>query len=192
MYTLKKRIRRVLITVYHTLSLDKFRMFIGGFDRQIEIAIQKFGSNSDLSPRELKSDIKKCYYRYLTTPDEYFLYGFEGTNEKYRSSFLPDNKKVRYLLKTISEEKYVNDLCDKFNFYNITSKYFKRKVIQVGGTQTSSLNEFIDYAKSRKSAFVKPISSSWGNGAHIIVFPPNIVELEQIYVKYCKMGGVDF
>ena len=186
MYTLKKRIRRGLITVYHTLLLDKFRMFIGGFDKQINDAIEKFGDTSKLSPQELKSDIKKCYYRYLTTPAEYFLYGFEGTNDDYRSSFLPDNQKVRYLLKTISEERYANDLCDKFNFYKITSEYFKRDVIQVGGKRTCSLNEFMNFAKIRKSAFVKPISSTWGQGAHIIKFPSTKIGIEQLYIKYCK------
>ena len=183
MYTFKKRVRRVLINGYHALSLDKLRMFLGGFDNQINTAIRKFGSNSKLSAKELKEDIKKSYYRYLTTPDEYFLYGFEGKDDGYRNEFLPDNQKVRYLLKTISEEKYNNELCDKYNFYKITSKFFKRSALRIGRNQSSSLQEFIDFATGRKYAFVKPIQSTWGMGAHIVNFPSdgNKTELESIY-----------
>lgn len=189
MYTARNRIKRGIINIYHSLSLDKLRMFSGGFDKQINDAIKQFGGDSKLTPQELKSDIKKCYYRHLTRPDEYFLFGFEGKDESYRSAFLSDNLRVRYLLKTISEEKYVNELCDKFNFYKMTSKFFKRRVIQVGGTRTCSLKEFINFSEGCKKAFVKPISSTFGKGAHIVEFPSNTKEIEQIYIKYSQNGG---
>ena len=185
MYTLKNRIKRFIITGYHALSLDKLRMFIGGFDSQINIAIQKFGRNSHLSEKELKRDIKKCYYRYLTTPDEYFLFGFEGMNDSYRNSFLSDNTRLRYLIKIIGEKKFVNELCDKYNFYKLTSRFFKRKIIQVGG-KSLSLNDFKFFISEHKKLFVKPVSSSFGQGAHVLQIDNNtdINELNDIFLRY--------
>lgn len=185
MYTLKKRIRRNIISCYHALQIDKLRMCLGGFDKQINDALDKYAHNSKLSKNELKSDIKKCYYQYLTTPDEYFLFGFEGKDDAYRTSFLGDNYKVRILLKTISEKKYINELCDKYNFYTIAHRYFKRKVIKVGGNKSATKIEFIEFASKRLSAFVKPLSSTWGKGAHILNFS-NIDndELGKIYDNY--------
>lgn len=191
MYTLKKRIRRSIITCYHTLGLDKIRMWIGGFDNQIDNSLSKYASESKLSKSDLISDIKKCYYRYLITPDEYFLFGFEGKDDHYRSSFLGDNIKVRILLKTISEKKYVNELCDKYNFYQIAKPYFKRSIIKVGGSKSATLNEFIEFASIRSKTFVKPISSSFGEGAHILDFyNKNHVDLTAIYDNYSKQEWI--
>ncbi len=186
MYTLRKRIRRFIITVYHALSIDKVRMFLGGFDKQIDSAINKYGSESLLSKKDLKTDIKRSYYRYLTTPDEYFLFGFEGEKENYRRSFLSDNLRVRYLLKTVSEKKYDEELSDKHNFYKIASKYFNREVIKIGPSETITFAEFSLFVTQHQNLFVKPVSSTFGRGAHILRIKKGTetVELNKLYQKY--------
>lgn len=127
-YSKIRQIRRFLINIYHTLNVDKLFMRIGLFDSQINNALKKFKGNSNLSDSQLRKDIKDCYYKYLTTPQEYFLFRFFEINDKDRSKFLSDNQKVRHLLKTTGEKIYVNQLSDKYNFYKLTSNYFKRNV----------------------------------------------------------------
>lgn len=182
-YTLKKRLRRNAITVYHGLQIDKLFMCFGVFDKKIDSSIKKFGKTSHLSASELKNDIKKCYYKYLTTPDEYFLYSFEGKDDAYKRTFLPDNLKIRYLLKTVSEKKYVEELCDKYNFYCITKPYFKRAVILLGGANSASLTEFKDFVSKHKDLFAKPLSATWGIGAHVVKID-NSTDISSLYKKY--------
>lgn len=132
-YSKKRRLRRILINIYHALNLDKLFMRIGLFDKKIVTSLKKFKGYSDLSDYQLRKDIKTCYYKYLTTPQEYFLFRFFELDDIERAKFLSDNLKVRHLLKTISEEIYVNQLCNKYNFYKLTSNYFKRAVLVIGG-----------------------------------------------------------
>lgn len=164
-------------------------MFLGGFDSEINAALRKYAHNSSLSESELYVDIKKSYYRYLTTPNEYFLYGFEGRGDGYKASFLSDNLKVRILLKTISEKKYVNELCDKYNFYKLTSRFFKRKMIQVGGEKSVSYEDFKKFTSEHQNLFVKPISSSFGLGAHILKIHRGS-DVELLFRKYSNSSWV--
>ena len=107
------------------------------------------------------------YYKYLTTSDEYFLFGFDkNDSEKYRSAFLSDNYKIRCLLKTISEQKYVNDLCDKYSFYKIASEFFDRDAMLV--KQGTSFSSFVEFVESHRNIFIKPLSDSFGRGAQSI------------------------
>ena len=132
-YSNNRRLRRYLINIYHTLNVDKLFMRIGFFDKKIDAALKKFKGYSNLPDYQLKKDIKDCYYKYLTSPQEYFLFRFFELKDIERKKFLSDNLKVRHLLKTTGEEIYVNQLCDKYNFYKLTSDYFKRSVFVMGG-----------------------------------------------------------
>lgn len=143
-------------------------MFCGVNNKKIIKSIGKFYPS--VSKEELPiiiRDIKKSYYKYLTTPDEYFLFDFNNVKTpSYRESFLTDNFKIRCLLKTISEGKYVNELCDKYNFYRIAKKYFNRGAMHVdSGT---NYEDFDIFTNEYKELFVKPVSDSFGRGARSV------------------------
>lgn len=187
-YTLKKRIRRHVINIYHWLSVDKLLMFCGVNDKKIISSIGKFYPNASKKEiPEIIKDIKKCYYRYLTTPDEYFLFGFNNRKTpSYRDSFLTDNYKVRCLLKTISEERYFNELCDKYSFYKIAGKYFNREAILV-----DSETNFIDFeifTNKHNALFIKPLSDSFGRGARSIQIESK-EDVNKIYQELTKSCG---
>ena len=185
-YTLKRRIKRYIITIYHCLSVDKLLMFCGYNNKKIKASIKKFypkASAEDITL--LVKDIKHCYYKYLTTPDEFFLFGFnKNTTPSYRSSFLTDNYKIRCLLKTISEEKYVNELCDKYNFFKIAKVYFNRGAIYVGPETT--FDDFVSFTNEHKDLFIKPLSDSFGRGAKSVLIETQAdVEREFKELKSC-------
>ena len=184
-YTIKMKMRRYIINIYHLLSIDKLLTFCGVNDGKINASIKKFKGNTDRKNTFLlRKDIKSCYYKYLTTPDEYFLFGFESnTSAFYREAFLTDNYKIRCLLRTISEEKYVNDLCDKYNFYKISREYFKRDAMLV--EQRTSRNEFLEFTKNHKELFIKPLSDSFGRGAKAI----SIGHLEEVDALYKELSS---
>lgn len=168
-YTFKQCIKRFIINVYHALLMDKLLVYCGFNRDKIISAINKFypGCKQD-NIRMLTNDIKSCYYKYLTTPDEYFLFGFNTNAEaSYRESFLTDNFKVRNLLRTVSERKYVDELCNKYNFAKIAYKYFNRGVTFVG--PNTSYQDFADFTSRCKDLFIKPVSDSFGRGARTVL-----------------------
>ena len=167
-YTYKRKIRRFLINIYHSLAVDKLLTLCGVNDKKIDASINKFDVVINCENLHLlKNDIKNCYYKYLTTPDEYFLFGFsENKSPFYREVFLTDNYKIRCLLRTINEEKYVNELCDKYNFYCITREFFKRDAMLI--QKGVNYSDFEDFALNHKTLFIKPLSDSFGRGAKLV------------------------
>lgn len=187
-YTFKKKAKRGLIQVYHILGVDKFLMSCGYFDHKIHKAIDTFGKNSVLSSKELKSDIKRCYSKYLTTPEEYFLFGFDSNrNDAYRSSFLSDKVRIRTLISTTGEKKFVEELTDKYNFYCLTKMYFGRQVFVIGKNEDSTPQNFAEFISEHKSLFVKPLAASYGSGAHNLNITKD-TDINLLYAKYINQG----
>lgn len=174
--------------MYHMLGVDKLLMNCGYFDRKIQNAIDTLGKDSALSEKELKSDIKRCYYKYLTTPEEYFLFGFDSNkDDDYRSSFLSDNFRIRTLISTTGEKKFVEELTDKFNFYRLTKKYFGRDAFVVGKDEDSNQQNFVNFVKHHKSLFVKPLDASYGLGAHKLDITSD-TDINTLYDNYINRG----
>lgn len=170
------------------MGVDKMLMLCGYFDRRIDKAIDAMGNNSKQTKAQLKADIKKCYYKYLTTPEEYFLFGFEGKDHAYRDSFLSDNYRIRQLIKTTGEKKFVEDLTDKFNFYRITKKYFGRCAFVISKGENATQSQFAEFAKTHKSLFVKPLNASYGLGAHTLDIQIDS-DIKELYFNYINRGG---
>lgn len=184
-YTLKKRLKRGIIKVYQNLSIDKLFMNAGFFDKSIDKAIKKLSKKSIYSNKYLKKDIKRSYNKYLTTPDEYFLFDFPGKDENYRKLFLTDKARIRLLIKYVGERKFVEDLCDKYNFYKRTSQFFKRQVVVVGGNKGCTFIDFCNFVLKYKKVFVKPLSDSYGKGAHILTIEnEDTNSLKSLFQKY--------
>ena len=169
-YTFRKRVRRMGINVYHALEIDKFLVQIdyGPFGKKMKDALECFLDDKELKDKQLvqiiRKDIKSCYMKYLTTPQEYFLFGFkENKEDVYRSSFLTDNVKIRALIKVTGEKPFVEELTDKMGFYSINKSYFKREVFKF--TSNTNYDDFRNFALRVKHLFVKLLASSWGIGA---------------------------
>lgn len=187
-YTFKRKMRRYIINVYHSLSIDKLLFLCGLNNRKIIASIKKFGGNINREKLPLlKKDIKNCYYKYLTTPDEYYLFGFDrNASPTYREAFLTDNFKIRCLLRTISEEKYVNELCNKYNFYKISNEFFRRGAMLVKkGVRYSDFEAFV---KNHKDLFIKPLSNSFGRGAKAVTIESNY-DVEKLYNELTSCGS---
>lgn len=167
-YTVKKRLLRILIDTYHLFGIDKLLIRIGVFDRKIQNTISNMSRNSNQSTAELAKDIKQCFYRYLVSPEEYFLFDFEGKNEDYRDSFLSDRQRNRLLYRNCSEKQFIEELSDKFYFYKLTQKYFGRKALLIDNKTNFDFNKFENFLENNKKVFVKPLSDCCGKGAHIL------------------------
>ena len=139
---------------------------IGDVKNSMKKAFDTFLTSEERRNRILKKklswDIKLSYCKYLTTPDEYFLFNFRNSTDAKRSSFLSDKRRLRVLLRKTGEKLFVEDLCDKYNFFLKCGEYFKRKVFFFD-VKTDE-RQFLDFALEVKHLFVKPLSGSFGKG----------------------------
>lgn len=186
-YTIKQKAKRTFISVYHALGVDKILVFlnVGSFKRQVQEAFSRFLSEEEKNDmklrKELYGDIKRCFYVYLTTPQEYFLFGFkDNKDDAYRTTFLSDNVKIRTLLKVTGEKAFVEELIDKMGFYRLCSDYFQRKCMLFN--EHTKLEDFLECFNG-KAVFAKVMNGSFGSGA--VSFD---VSNKEAYEKLKKTG----
>lgn len=122
----------------------------------------------------------------MTTPQEYFLFRFYMLGEEERAKFLSDNYRIRCLLRTTGEKIFVEQLCDKYNFYKTVSGYFRRSVIVIGREKdkNAELEGFLEFSKKHNDLFVKPLSASYGIGAKVI----KIANRDEAIAAYEKLS----
>lgn len=113
--------------------------------------------------RALKKDLISCQKKYRINADEYFLFGFRGQSDEYRSSFLTDEIKDSVLQRFVSIKEMDHQLKNKYNFYKLLGTYFKRNVMLVpsGGGDYQIFEEF---AMKNRFLFMKRNNSSRGRG----------------------------
>ena len=164
------------------------------YRRSIKGAFQMFlceeeRNNSSLC-KELKREIINCHKLYRTSHSEYFLYGFRTEkSNNYRDSFLSDEIKNKVMIELVGADAFYNELSDKLNFYNLTSKYFKRGVFLLrnvdGGVQ---YDNFQCFAKKYGVLFVKRNQSSQGKGVKLCRIEKES-DVKSLFEKLIKDGG---
>ena len=189
----RKRLRQssIVRSLYYDFGLANLMVFagIGGFERQINAAFSQFlskGERQDINLlRRLRKDIKQCYYRYKTTPSEYFLFKFREKSAEERSTYLSDSAIMSIAAKTISRRLHDEELENKYNFYKLNHPFFKRDAILISGEGDKHLfNEFA----LRKNLIAKPNTGSVGSG--IMVFHlQDDVDREEAWKKMMAAEG---
>lgn len=130
----------------------------------VNSAITKFRPHMNLLPALfLKYQILKEYIQRGVTPLEFFLFDFPNRTVAEKDSFLPDQCKDKLSMKATSIELFNMELTDKYRFYLLNEKFYKRKAIEI--SRDSTLTEFISFVRQEKKLFIKPVGGSYGRGA---------------------------
>lgn len=160
----KRRIR------LHTKSYNDVRGS-KNFKERIERTIGEFMTPEELSDKEsvrkIIKDIKRCWLKFGSSPEEYFLLGFKDIDDEQKAKFITDYDKDMTMKKVMGLEIFARELQDKYNFHNLTAPFFHREVFKVDSL--SSKEEFISFAIKAGKIFVKPDKKSRGRGAHVCV-----------------------
>lgn len=140
------------------------------FYRDLQHAMQKFLTKSELADTRLKKEIEKdiwqCRKIYDIKAEEYFLFGFRGKSSDYRSSFLPDNVKDSVLIKIVGADVFWRELKDKYNFFQLTKNWFRRDVMLINQPSSmDNMQEFKLFAHEHPYMFIKENSGSLGKNA---------------------------
>ncbi len=135
--------------------------------------IAKFGGEDALKDEryrsKLRRDMKYCLMKYGSYYDEYFLFGFEGQDHEYRSSFITEGIRMSYYPR-MNSPKNTNMLENKYSTYRKFCDMFKRDMICIRAHDPITpkiVNSFQDFISKHESYVVKPTYASMGHGVRI-------------------------
>lgn len=115
--------------------------------------------------QKLSVDIIWSYYRYGSTPDEYFFYNFRNLSDRERKKYLTTKKKDDECRKFIPISQFVEELENKYNFYCRMRDFYRREAFLLN--DNSNKEEFRLFFMEKGSLFFKPLEGQCGQGAHI-------------------------
>lgn len=117
--------------------------------------------------RDILSDLLVCFFLYGANPEEYFLHGFRNKNAEQRSKYVLKALKDKTIMKQLGENmnQAFIELKDKYQFYKLTKKYFKRDVCQL--KKNADLEPFHKFVLKHKRFIAKPIQGRYGKNTNI-------------------------
>ena len=130
-------------------------------------------------------DIVKCYLAYGITPDEYYLHSFINKKWSYRKTVLSRKHKDEVCQKHMGKDwrLFFNQLKDKWEFYSLTSPFFKRDVIKVDRNTGLALIEA--FCQKHPIFIAKPRWSSSGIGVQRIDYS-QWNSVDELYNHFCN------
>ncbi len=194
--------KKILFSLYHHLP-DKFKRIIrlysksyndvagGGqtlFKDRIEREMNAFLKDDKGEWNAIRKDIKRCWLKYGSSPEEYFLFGFRKLNKKERGKFITDYEKDMTLKKRMGLEIFAKELRDKYCFYCLTEPFFRRRAFKM--TEETKESDFVKFAVETKDLFIKPDNQSRGRGAYKV----SIANESDAFKEFAslKESGIDW
>ena len=98
-HSLRETLRRssIVRSLYFDLHMADIPVLLGfgNFKAEAEKAMKMFLSEKELKDdrtvAKVEADIRHCFYKFKTTPQEYFLFGFRKKTDEERNAYLPDS-----------------------------------------------------------------------------------------------------
>ena len=116
----------------------------------------------------IKIDMVKCYFQYAINPEEYLIHDFRNKSDDKRKEYISKKNKDKFIALQLGDyrDKAFMELKDKYQFYKLTSQYFKRDACQV--KKDSDFPVFKDFVNKHDRFIAKPVSGRFGRGTCII------------------------
>lgn len=176
-------------TIYYSLRIDNVPVVFGtkNYNESLNKVIEKYLPGIGNEQKEsIKKDLKRCYLHYKISPTEYFLFNFQKLSPDVRETYLSDKFIYMTLGKAVGRKYHDEQLEDKYNFYQLTKNYFKRKAILV--KSSNDREQFDDFALSAHNIIIKPNTSACGNGIDV-VHVHSKDESELVFNRIMQNGG---
>lgn len=180
---------RVKMFVKHSLLNSDYngKPFSEDVDENMAIFLSKGQASDKEYVAVLQKDIVKCYLLYGITPDEYFMHSLQNKSLSYKRSILSRKYKDELTINSLGEgwKEYFSQLKDKWEFYQLAEKFFKRDVCKV-----EAEDDFIEvqqFVKKHSVFIAKPRSSSCGIGVHLVKMEDFNNDPKIVFDKYKNM-----
>lgn len=155
-------------SIYYGLRVDNVPVVFGtkNYDVSLNRVIEKYLPGIGNEQKEsIKKDIKQCYLRYKISPTEYFLFNFKKLSPDVRETYISDKYIYMTMGKVVGRKYHDEQLEDKYNFYQLTKNYFKRKAILVKSSKDR--DQFDDFVLNAHDIIIKPNTSACGHGIEV-------------------------
>lgn len=119
--------------------------------------------------RVLRRDMIHCLMKYGAYYEEYFSFGFEGTDDAYRSSFITEGIRMSFYPR-MNSAKNTDSIENKYRCYKRFKDYYKRDIICIRKRDEESgaaVAELSAFGAKHEKYVVKPIYAAFGKGVHI-------------------------
>ena len=162
---------------------------------QMDEIISRFKSPEELADKSyvksLKKDMIYSLMKYGSYYDEYFLFGFEGKDGDYRSSFITEGIRMSFYPR-MNDPKNTNMLENKYLTYKKFKEFFKREMLCIrkgAEAEEAALKQLADFGAAHDTYIVKPIFAAFGKGVHLDSFS-NFESVEEAFAAYAETGAV--
>ncbi len=135
--------------------------------------------------RKIKNEVMFNRIVYLISPEEYFLYRFDGLSDEGKRTFIGEYER-RHLCEDVVDEATREIFRDKYRTYQVFTKYFRREVIQVRGKEDHDL--FLDFWNRHERMILKPGSLYRGIGVTLI--ETNKSDPKEVFQMILERGDV--
>lgn len=166
--------RRIAKFMKNSLSLPYVRGGVNWADH-IENNMRYFLSDDQLKDesylKQIKHDIIECIVLYGLDANDYFILGVSEKNREERENILSRIEKDKLCAKFIEERgldcvQILDQLSNKFTFYQLNKDYFKREACLISSTKDKS--SFYDFCSRHDRFIAKDNHGRAGVGAEVI------------------------
>lgn len=141
--------------------------------------------------RALRRDMIHCLMKYGSYYDEYFLFGFEGQDDAYRSSFITEGIRMSFYPR-MNDPRNTNMLENKYLTYKKFKDFFKREMIWIRKgslPKEEALAQLCRFGSAHPRYVVKPVYAAFGKGVHIDSLSAH-ASPEAAFACYAEQGAV--
>ncbi len=141
--------------------------FVEMFNESSRDFLEKGDLQNESLMSELLLDTLKCNFKYGVNPEEYFIHDFRHKDSKIRETYLPKSLKDQLVIKQLGDKMKIAfvELKDKYKFYQIAGKYFKREAYSI--TKDSDIKDFEIFVSKHPRFIAKPIQGRYGKNTAI-------------------------
>lgn len=169
---------------YYQRKKDKIDDYIKAFRSPEQLADKRY-------VRSLRRDMICSLFKYGSYFNEYFLFGFEGRDSEYRSSFITEGIRMSFYPR-MNSPKNTNMLENKYLTYKKFRDMFKREIICIRSRDEiteDAVQVLRDFTLRHPHYIVKPVYAAFGKGVHLDSIC-NYASLEEAYESYHESGVV--
>ncbi len=191
-------LRKLRRKIYYKIRFKSWYRKANYYHRKrdkIDEYIERFKDPEQLTDKKyvcaLRRDMIYCLMKYGSYYDEYFLFGFEGQDDAYRSSFITEGIRLSYYPR-MNDPKNTNMLENKYLTYKKFREMFKRDMICIRKRDEitdDAVARFQEFAEKHPRYIVKPIYAAFGKGVHFDSLA-NYPSVEEAYAAYHEKGAV--
>lgn len=137
-------------------------------EHEIEDIIAKFKTPEEMADkkyvRSLRRDMIKSLFKYGAYFNEYFLFGYEGKDDAYRSSFITEGIRLSFYPR-MNVNKNTDLLENKYRTYKKYKDMYKREIIRIVKDENpteENIKKLEEFAVRHKLYVVKPAYAAFG------------------------------